>query len=174
MAQNPYQSPSADLSHRSEGYDDSSPWSAEGRFGRINYLAYCFLASLIILLVAVIIGGIIMLAFGTESVAGSVPMMALAAVVYVVFIYIGFVFMIKRLHDMNYSGWYSLLTFIPIVNIIVILGLFLKAGDPEENNYGLPPHPPAVWQKIVMWVYVGGLILWLIGVVAAIVLGAIN
>lgn len=174
MAQNPYQSPSADLTNNYEGYDDSSPWSADGRFGRINYLAYSFLASLVILLVAVIIGGILALALGVESVEGSVPMMALAAVVYVVFIYIGFVFMIKRLHDMNYSGWYSLLALIPIVNIIVILGLFLKAGDPEENNYGLPPYPPATWQKIVMWVYVGGLILWLIGVVAAVVLGGFN
>ncbi len=42
---------------------------------------------------------------------------------------------IRRLHDINYSGWYFLLIFIPFLNIILIFFLFLKKGKIEKNDY---------------------------------------
>ena len=42
---------------------------------------------------------------------------------------------IRRLHDLNYSGWYFLLIFIPILNAIMILLLFFKKGKIEKNDY---------------------------------------
>ncbi len=48
----------------------------------------------------------------------------------------------RRLHDFGWSGWnilwISLIGSIPYVSWLVILFMFLKKGDPEENKYGLP------------------------------------
>ena len=46
--------------------------------------------------------------------------------------------MIQRLHDVNLSGWYSLLAFIPIINIGLLFVLFLD-GTAGPNYYGEDP-----------------------------------
>jgi uncharacterized membrane protein YhaH (DUF805 family) len=46
---------------------------------------------------------------------------------------------IKRLHDLNHSGWWALLTFIPFINFIFsIIYLGIVKGNLAENKYGLP------------------------------------
>jgi uncharacterized membrane protein YhaH (DUF805 family) len=46
---------------------------------------------------------------------------------------------IRRLHDLNSSGWLYFLGFVPLVNIFLLIVLFLIKGTPGENKYGLPP-----------------------------------
>ncbi len=46
---------------------------------------------------------------------------------------------IKRLHDINRSGWYSMLLLIPIINIFFSFYLMIKRGDKETNVYGKNP-----------------------------------
>ena len=43
---------------------------------------------------------------------------------------------IKRLHDMNMSGWYMLLELIPTVNFILSFILLFKKGTEGTNDYG--------------------------------------
>lgn len=45
---------------------------------------------------------------------------------------------IRRLHDLNASGWYVLLTFAPFGQFL-ILWLMFKKGTPGPNKYGEPP-----------------------------------
>lgn len=46
---------------------------------------------------------------------------------------------IKRLHDLDKTGWMSLLMFVPLANIyLVIICLFFKWTD-WENKYGKDP-----------------------------------
>lgn len=45
---------------------------------------------------------------------------------------------IRRLHDLNASGWYVLLTFVPFGQFL-ILWLMFKKGTPGPNKYGEPP-----------------------------------
>lgn len=45
---------------------------------------------------------------------------------------------IRRLHDLNASGWYVLLTFAPFGQLL-ILWLMLKKGTEGPNKYGNPP-----------------------------------
>ena len=47
---------------------------------------------------------------------------------------------VRRLHDVNKSGWYLLIVFIPIVGFIWLLILNLTAGDVGENMYGPSPY----------------------------------
>jgi|GEM_PF-3949359 len=46
---------------------------------------------------------------------------------------------VKRLHDLNMSGWYILLSLVPAVNIIFGVYLLLKEGTPGENEFGEDP-----------------------------------
>lgn len=45
---------------------------------------------------------------------------------------------VRRLHDLNASGWYVLLTFAPFGQLL-ILWLMFKKGNPATNKYGEPP-----------------------------------
>lgn len=50
----------------------------------------------------------------------------------------GFSLYSRRYHDFGRSGWWSLLYFVPIVNLITGLILLFIDGDLEENKYGKP------------------------------------
>jgi len=56
-------------------------------------------------------------------------------IIFSIYIISQIIFSIKRLHDINKSGWYIVLCIIPIVNIWFIY-LLLKKGDDENNKYG--------------------------------------
>lgn len=44
----------------------------------------------------------------------------------------------RRLHDLNASGWWQLITFVPFGQILMIGFIFFK-GTPGPNKYGPPP-----------------------------------
>ncbi|MGZ5341123.1 MAG: DUF805 domain-containing protein [Solirubrobacterales bacterium] len=46
---------------------------------------------------------------------------------------------IRRLHDTNRTGWWVLISFIPIIGFIVLLIFYIQESDPGENQYGPPP-----------------------------------
>ena len=50
-----------------------------------------------------------------------------------------FLLSIKRFHDADRSGWYSLLFFIPVVNFLAFLYLLFKPGTEGSNRFGPPP-----------------------------------
>lgn len=45
---------------------------------------------------------------------------------------------VRRLHDINKSGWFLLLPFIPIIGLVYIIYLLAKPGDVGDNQYGSP------------------------------------
>jgi len=45
---------------------------------------------------------------------------------------------VRRLHDLNESGWYVLLTFVPFCQFF-ILWLMFRKGTQGTNKYGEPP-----------------------------------
>lgn len=46
---------------------------------------------------------------------------------------------IKRLHDLDKSGWFILLNFVPLVNIWMLIWLWFIKGTSGKNNYGEDP-----------------------------------
>lgn len=58
----------------------------------------------------------------------------------IILLWVGFSATAKRLHDLGFSGWWQLLTFIPFVGIVpwfvILLVCFFKQGKNEENKYG--------------------------------------
>lgn len=47
--------------------------------------------------------------------------------------------LVRRLHDINKSGWCALLFLIPIVNLVLIFVWLCKAGNTGANQYGEDP-----------------------------------
>jgi uncharacterized membrane protein YhaH (DUF805 family) len=46
---------------------------------------------------------------------------------------------VRRLHDIGRSGWWLLVSFIPLIGAIVLLVFALRDGDAGDNAYG--PNP---------------------------------
>lgn len=47
---------------------------------------------------------------------------------------------VRRLHDINKSGWWVLLNLIPVVGWIILLIWVCKDSDPTDNQYGPVPN----------------------------------
>ena len=45
----------------------------------------------------------------------------------------------RRLHDTGRSGWWQLISIIPIIGIIILLFFLLQDSERYENNYGISP-----------------------------------
>lgn len=52
---------------------------------------------------------------------------------------------IVRLHDLNLSGWFVFLVFIPGINVLMHIYLILAPGDEEANQYGEVPERGTYW-----------------------------
>ena len=54
-------------------------------------------------------------------------------------VYGSFVVIIKRLHDIDLTGWFSVIIYIPVLNLFFFFYLLLKKGDEGKNQFGFPP-----------------------------------
>ena len=52
----------------------------------------------------------------------------------------GLAVQIRRLHDTNRTGWYSLIGIIPVIGVIIILILCAQEGTQGDNKYGEEPN----------------------------------
>ena len=46
---------------------------------------------------------------------------------------------VRRLHDTDRSGWWLLISLIPLIGAIVLLVFMVLDAKPEDNEYGPPP-----------------------------------
>ena len=46
---------------------------------------------------------------------------------------------IERLHDIDKSGWYSILILIPFINLLLLVVLVVRRGTVGDNQYGSDP-----------------------------------
>ena len=46
---------------------------------------------------------------------------------------------VRRLHDINHSGWWLLIGLIPLIGAIVLLVFMVQDGKPGKNQYGANP-----------------------------------
>lgn len=110
----------------------------EGRLGRWQYFMTSFLSGLYIMAIFIVLGFV--LSFGlvvTSHSAG--PMMSFAFIlVYVLAIPLSVSLMVRRAHDLNWSGWYALFFLIPVVNAVFAFLFLFKKGTEGPNKYGPP------------------------------------
>ncbi len=96
--------------------------------GRINRRVFLF-RNLILYVISIVVNFLVWLAL--SSAALWIVSAAFAAP--------GFSLAIRRLHDLDKTGWFSLIYFIPIVNIIFEFYLLFCKGTEGTNRYGSDP-----------------------------------
>ncbi len=51
---------------------------------------------------------------------------------------------VRRLHDINYSGWWYFISFIPLIGGLILLWFCIKEGDKGPNQYGPDPKAESI------------------------------
>ncbi len=135
-------------------------WPPKGRMGRLRFLAYG---------VAVwLLSSVFAFAFALASGMSDSNPLLVQAVSFVVYFVLASVLLIQRSHDMDFSGWWALLTLIPFVGLYWLF----KGGTPGPNRFGAPPPPNSTLVVVIGWVAGVIFALAVIGIVAAILLPA--
>ena len=140
-----------------EGTGELQLFSSKGRIGRLRYLAYATGASLIHYVVS--LG--LLFAMTSSMVAVSVGTIALFAVA----IWFSVITGIKRCHDLDISGWWTVTLIIPLIALVWIF----VPGSKGANRFG-PPPPANNWGVRILGLALP--VIAMIGVVAAIALPA--
>ncbi len=131
---NPYESPEADLEQEQPQTYKPKVFAINGRLGRARYLCYSFAFTFFLIIVIGAVGGLSGLISETgemstvHSLLVSMPILLLIVIM-----------ARRRLHDLNFSGWWSILMLIPLVSIIPSLFLMFAPGNKHDNDYGLKP-----------------------------------
>lgn len=48
---------------------------------------------------------------------------------------------VRRMHDLNKSGWFLVLCIVPIVGVIISIWSFCRLGTPGQNRFGMATRP---------------------------------
>ncbi len=116
-------------------------FSGDGRYGRLNYAnatAAWFGTYLAAILLTMIIGPFALLLF-------------IAIIIW------SFRYMVLRLHDLDWSGWWCLLAFVPVANLVLGLLLWFMPGTNGGNSYGPPSeqgHPVGAVLAVVFFLLI--------------------
>jgi uncharacterized membrane protein YhaH (DUF805 family) len=166
---NPYQTPTEDLlTDEADSVGDIQFFSPASRIGRLRYFAHCALVTLAFYLLLTVLVMIVASSMGGGSEGFGMALMVMMGLVYIPFIAMFWIIMIQRLHDLDKSGWMSLLMLVPLVNIVVAIYLMCWSGTTGTNRFGKRPPPNKLWHWLV-----GMLMpLAIIGIVAAVALPA--
>lgn len=138
-----------------EQYHHQPFYALKGRIGRLRYLAYSTILGILVYIVCIfsfvlagLLGGVD-LTNETETITTSqLFIMVFFMVILIGFTYAQVVPTIRRLNDLNRSGWWSLTLFLPLFNLILMLYVIFAKGDDGPNRYGLPARPPSLRIKI--------------------------
>lgn len=158
MSTNPYQTPEGQLTTDDLAYGEIKFFSPSSRINRLRYWAHSMLFTLAVIGLFIIVG--LIAAFASQTLA-----IGLGIIVYIAMIVFSFILVIQRLHDLNKTGWMSLLLIIPLANIYLLVLLIFFKGTEGRNNYGLQTPPNKTWHWILAFSYP---LLVIIGIVAAV------
>jgi len=122
-------------------------WS--GRLGRLRFLAYNLFFSLLLIM-------LLLYSFDFIIEKNLASLQGFFALIFAILLVTIFISLAKRrLNDINLSGWYALLTLIPIVNIALHIVMFFVPGTTTFNKFGPRPIPS---NNLILW----GIVLFLI------------
>jgi uncharacterized membrane protein YhaH (DUF805 family)/Tfp pilus assembly protein PilE len=130
---NPYASPRAQVADArdDQSYAEIKIFSPHGRLGRVRYVGYSAGVTLLMMLVLGI------LAAALAALLGQNGALIVVAVGYIAILVVQILLTIQRAHDMNMTGWISVISFIPLG----VLVFWFWPGTKGANEYGLQPPP---------------------------------
>ncbi|UST63609.1 DUF805 domain-containing protein [Pseudomonas moraviensis] len=162
----PYAPPRANVGESLPAFATLKPFSVEGRIGRLRFLAWTMVLSLVAL---PIVGVFALIALGLvsgDSTTGLIFGGVLAVFLFIGFMIVSILFSVQRLHDIGWSGWLWLLNLVPFVGSFFPLVIMVVPGNTGANRYGPPPPPNSTAVKVLcsLWIvffaliFAGGLL----------------
>lgn len=105
---------------------DQFCFSAEGRCNRMDYLLSVWIFQSVVVAIVSIVAAV----FKIESL--------LLLVIYLPLWVMGLLAGIRRLHDIDQSGWHMLWSLVPVANIFLVAWLLFAPGSSGNNRFGAP------------------------------------
>jgi uncharacterized membrane protein YhaH (DUF805 family) len=181
--QSPYKSPTQELGHHQTIYCDLPIVSTNGRLGRMRFMAWNMVLGLF---------GVILILFMTKAIEpNSKAILVFFVMSFVVWFGISLSFIVRRLHDMNMSGWW--VSIMVVLNIVIAYNmqpdsvnlssyvngmmvfflaqflfwafLCIKPGDAGENDYDHPSPPNNAGVILLAGMFIFGSVISSIGMV---------
>ena len=108
-----------------------------GRAGRPEYWYWILAVLIVTVLLAIIEGAVLAPLLGFEAFAPEAgqPLRLLFSLAIIL---PSLAVMVRRLHDIDRSGWWVLIQLIPIIGGLVLIWWFTRPSDPGENQFGAP------------------------------------
>lgn len=160
-----YRAPSADLIDQNGEAAVDRAFSREGRIGVFSNLARMLLGLVIMGISVAPMMGAMAMAEGPEG-TPNVALMVITGLILAVGCIGAALYMIinaiKRLHDLNLSGWYYLVSFIPLVGWIFSIYMVLWPAKKESNRFAGATKPTSTLE-LVFGVLMLGLYITMMG-----------
>ena len=164
-ADNPYSAPGAELGGEQSELYMPSIFSFNGRIGRLRYMAYSTGSYFLLMLVMIPLVGTSAFMGGEEAMS-TFAMIAMG-VGYIAMVVVGVAFGKRRLNDLNRSGWWILLSIVPIVNLLFSIYVIFFPGTDSDNDFGAAPAANSLGVQILGWLMPA---LFVIGIATAVVI----
>jgi len=140
------------------GFAEVNFFSPSSRINRLRYWAHSMLMAIPFYIV---VGISAFLAFKVSTLFWGI-----AVIAYIALIAFSFILIIQRLHDLDKSGWLSLLALVPLANLYLVVLLIFFKGTEGRNSYGLPPPPNKTWHWVMALAF--PVFFFVVGILAAI------
>ncbi|MFJ4251423.1 DUF805 domain-containing protein [Pseudomonas sp. DTU12.3] len=162
----PYAPPRANVGESLPAFATLKPFSVEGRIGRLRYLAWSMVLTLVTLPIIGIFALIALGLVGADSTSGLIIGGIFAVFLFLALLIASIMFSVQRLHDIGWSGWLWLLTLVPFVGSFFPFVVMIVPGNSVANRYGPPPPPNSTAVKVLcsLWIvfialfFVGGIL----------------
>ena len=104
-----------------------------GRASRSEYFRFSLMTALCIAIIISVFG---IIGLATNGLFSAIILYTVLGIINLILLIPNLAITVRRLHDINKSGWYFLINFIPLVGPIWFIILMLTKGDIDTNNYG--------------------------------------
>jgi uncharacterized membrane protein YhaH (DUF805 family) len=162
----PYAPPRANVGESVAGFATLKPFGVEGRIGRLRFLAWSMVLSLVTLAVVGVFAIIGLGLVSGDSTAGLIVAGILAFILCLAFLIVSIMISVQRLHDIGWSGWLWLLNLVPFVGSFFPLLMLVMPGTLAANRYGAPPPPNSTAVKVLSSLWVVVIALLIVGALA--------
>ena len=108
----------------------------QGRSSRAEYW-WAYLGLILIIIVPYILVGIFA-SMGITAIAGLIGLLLL--IFYLAIIIPSIAIVVRRLHDLDKSGWWYFIALVPLIGGLLLLWWFCQPGTKGPNTYGDDPY----------------------------------
>ncbi|MHC8357145.1 DUF805 domain-containing protein [Pseudomonas sp. LB3P81] len=164
--ESPYAPPQATVGESLPQYAMLKPFGIEGRIGRLRYLAWTMVLTLVMLGIGSVVAIFAIALISSNSTAGLIVGGLVAFFLCIAIAVVSIQISVQRLHDIGWSGWLWLLNLVPFVGSFFPFVIMCVPGTNIANRYGPPPPPNTTAVKVLSSLWVVVIALGFIGALA--------